>query len=131
MRVRDIMTTALITMRSNETIGQADDDMRVADIRHIPVIDDRGRLVGIVSNRDLFRAIRRGNKDAVAVADIMSRSLHTLTEDAPAYRATELMLEHKIGAVPILGDDGHLVGLVTETDLLRVADRALRQKGER
>jgi CBS domain-containing protein len=130
LTVRDLMTTAVITLQSSETIGTADEDMRLASIRHMPVLDDRGRLVGILSNRDLMRAMRRNNKERVVIADVMTSSPHTIGEDDPAYRAAELMLEHKIGSLPVVADDGHLVGMITETDFLRLADRMLRRRDD-
>lgn len=124
--VADLMATALITMKASDTIGKADEDMRLAQIRHIPVVDDRGKLVGIVSNRDILRALRRGNANKVRIAEIMTPDPQTVSEHAPAHYATELMIEYKIGAVPVVSEDGHLVGIVTETDFLLVADKALR-----
>ena len=125
LTVSDLMTTALVTVKSKDTVKLADLDMRLAEIRHIPIVDDRNRLVGIVSNRDLFRVLgKRGGRD-VAVKDIMTTRLYTAREDTPAADACAMMIEHKIGALPVLNEDEELVGIVTETDMLRVAHQAL------
>ena len=124
--VSDLMTTALITMTEQDTVGHAELDMELASIRHIPVVDDRSHLVGILSNRDLARALGRGGTATVRIGDIVTRRVHTVVETTMAHRAAAMLLEHKIGALPVVGDDGQLVGLVTETDFLRVAHRALR-----
>ncbi|RMH41841.1 MAG: CBS domain-containing protein [Deltaproteobacteria bacterium] len=85
------------------------------------MVDDRGKLVGILSNRDVLRALGQADIESVRIGDVMSKRLITCTEDTTAAEAAELMLEHKIGALPVLGDDGHLVGLVTESDFVRIA----------
>ena len=127
MNVREIMTTALIAMKANDTVKRADVDMKLASIRHLPVVDDRNHVIGILSNRDVLRALgdAGGASDGVVVGDIMTRQVHTVREDTPAHEAATLMLEHKIGALPVVGDEEQLVGLVTETDFLRIARDAL------
>ena len=119
------MSTALITMKPDDTLGNADFEMRIASIRHIPVVDERNRLVGMVSNRDILRALGQSEKGQVVIKDIMSHSLHRITQDAPAHEAAALILENKIGALPVVAEDGHLVGLVTETDFVRYAHERL------
>jgi CBS domain-containing protein len=120
----DIMTTALITMRATETVKRADIDMKLAAIRHIPVVDDRQRLIGIVSNRDVLRALGTAG-DSVVVGTIMTKRVRTVAEDTPAHEAAGLMLEYKIGALPVIGDEQQLVGMITETDFLALAQEAL------
>lgn len=122
------MTTALLTVAPNETIGRADLEMKLAGIRHFPVVDKRNHLVGVVSDRDVLRAFGDADITRVKVSDIMTMLVETVTEDAPAIDAVTLMLEHKIGCLPVTGEEGQLVGLVTETDFLRVAHRALAGK---
>jgi CBS domain-containing protein len=125
--VEEVMSTALLTVKPDESIDSADLEMKLAEVRHFPVIDSRNRLVGIVSNRDLLRA-RAGAKNRT-IADIMSRRIQTVMATEPAARAAELLLEHRIGCVPVLGEDGQLVGIVTETDFLRIAHDALLRAG--
>lgn len=60
MTVEDLMSTALVTARSDELIDDVDFEMKLADIRHIPIVDDRNHLIGIVSQRDLPCAPWRG-----------------------------------------------------------------------
>lgn len=121
LRVSDLMTTAVLTIKVGETVSDADATMRLAGIRHLPVVDDRGRLVGILSNRDLLGALVKAKGKAVQIADVMSRAVKTVASSAPARRAAALMLEHKIGSLPVLGEEQQLVGLVTETDFLRLS----------
>jgi len=119
------MSTALITVRPRDTVERADLDMRLANIRHFPVVDERNKLVGVLSDRDLLRAFGVADRKHVVIAEIMTTRPITVTEDVSAAEAVELMLEHKIGCLPVVSDDGHMVGLITETDFLEVAHRAL------
>jgi CBS domain-containing protein len=123
LKVSDLMTTSLVILRERDTLNQADLDMRLARIRHIPVTDEGGHVVGILSSRDLARASRRGV--AVPVASVMTREVRTIGTEAPAHQAAELMLSLRIGSLPVVGEDEQLVGIVTETDFLRIACQAL------
>jgi CBS domain-containing protein len=125
MTVSDLMTTALITMRPEDPLDITNAEMKLAAIRHIPVVDERDRLVGIVSDRDILRALGKPGARKMLVRDIMTHKLHTIRDIAPASEAAAIMLENKIGALPVTGEDRQLVGMVTETDFLRVAFEAL------
>lgn len=128
--VEELMSTALVTARADETVHDVDLEMKMANVRHIPVIDQTGRLVGIVSQRDLLRArIRAGTP--VPIRSIMSKQVWTIERDAPALDAIDILLDRKIGCVPVVGDDGQLVGIVTETDFLRMARDAMVGRGTR
>lgn len=125
LTVRDLMSTALITAKPHEAIDHADFDMKLANIRHIPVVDDRNRLVGIVSDRDVLRAFSKLGRKSVDVKSVMSRDVTTIPEDATAAEAVETLMKNKFGCLPVEGEDGQLVGLITETDFLRIAHRVL------
>jgi CBS domain-containing protein len=122
--VEDVMTTALMTLHPEQPVDAADLEMKLAAIRHIPVVGPKNRLVGILSDRDLLRSLagQRGH----SIGDIMTRRVYTVRASDPASRAVDLLLEHKIGCVPVLGDEEELVGIVTETDFLRLARESLR-----
>ena len=120
LRVESVMSTALITAKLDETIADADFDMRLANIRHIPVVDEKHRLAGILSDRDVLRSLSKSKNTPVPVRNIMTTKVHTISSNAPAEEAVQTMLEHKIGCLPVTGEDGQLVGLVTETDFLRI-----------
>ncbi len=120
LKVSDLMSTALMTINASEPLAEAKVDMEVGLVHHLPVVDDRGRLVGIVSDRDLVR-----RSDKKRVADVMSRDLVTTRPDAPAHLAASMMLDFRIGSVPVVDDAGALVGVVTLTDYVAVARRAL------
>lgn len=121
LKVVDLMTTALLTIKASESVTEAHAEMELGVVRHLPVVDDHGKLVGVLSDRDLIAASKRHRK----VADLMTRDVITIRPEAPAYEAATLMLDHRIGSVPVVDDHGTLVGLVTQTDYLDLARRAL------
>jgi CBS domain-containing membrane protein len=123
MTVADLMTTNLQTVNANESITEARAEMQIGVIRHLPVVDDRGRLVGVLSDRDLLSVV--ASRKPRKVSDVMSRHLVTTQPDAPASEAANMMLDHKIGSVLVVDEGDTLVGMVTQTDYLEVARRAL------
>ncbi|HEU4612923.1 MAG TPA: CBS domain-containing protein [Kofleriaceae bacterium] len=120
LTVSDLMTTQLITVNASEPIKEARAEMDIGVVRHLPVVDDRGRLVGVVSDRDLLTS-KRGHR----VADVMTRDVITTRPDVPAAEAASVMLDHKISSVLVVNDDQLLVGMITQTDYLELARRAL------
>jgi CBS domain-containing protein len=123
LRVSDLMTTALITVHAHEPVSGAHAEMQVGVVRHLPVIDDRGRLVGVLSDRDVLRAL--GHRPPRRVADVMTRGVVTVRPEAMAHEAASIMLEQKIGSVLVVDEEGTLVGMVTQTDYLDLARRSL------
>ncbi len=120
LKVSDLMSTALMTIRDDDPVSEARIDMEMGLVHHLPVIDDRGRLVGIVAERDITR---RG--DQRRISQVMSRDVVTTKPDAPAHVAASMMLDYHVGSLPVIDDDGALVGVVTMSDYLHLARRAL------
>jgi CBS domain-containing protein len=132
MKVRDWMTSEIASVRRNDKLSIADDVMRLGRIRHMPVLDDRSDdLVGIVSQRDLFRGALAGAlgygehaqqrvMGTLVIKEIMSTDPVTTTPDTPLADAARVMLARKIGCLPVV-EDGRLVGILTESDFLRFA----------
>ncbi len=114
------MTTALVTIGPEASLAAALDTMRVADIRHLPVVDKRRRLVGIVSDRDLAHVGGKGKHVPHRVEEIMSRDVVSVAPGTLAREAAAMLVDRKIGALPVLDDELTLVGVVTETDFLRL-----------
>lgn len=130
MLVGDLMTSAtnLITVPLQTPILEARRLMLDKRIRHL-LVTDADRLLGIVTDRDIrLNLPSRATSLSVweinhlltklTVGQVMTQSLITVSPDRPARDGARLMLNHKIGALPVL-DDGHLVGIVTETDIVR------------
>lgn len=117
-RVGDLMSTALICVRETDTIGTALQEMRQAVIHHLPVVDEHLNLVGVLSSSDVVDG-RRALSSGERIGRSMSRSVVTVTPDTSAARAMELMTENVFRSLPVVDSDGHLVGIVTDTDLRR------------
>jgi CBS domain-containing protein len=128
-RVRDLMTSEVTTLRRNDKLSIADDVMRLGRIRHLPVLDEDELVVGIVSQRDLFRgalarALGYGAHaqqkllDQLLVKEVMTNDPTTISPDAPLAEAARLMLGKKIGAL-VVTEDGRLAGILTEADFVR------------
>jgi CBS domain-containing membrane protein len=125
IRVQELMSTGVIAVRDTDTVERAEREMRIAGIRHLPVVDDRGHVVGIVSDRDLLKAIGAKKAKTQRLGAVMTRDVRTVRPVTSAHAAVELMLEGKFGALPVVGEDGVMVGIVTETDFLGLAHSAL------
>jgi len=121
--VADIMTTALMTVPPDESIESVDFEMKLTNVRHIPVVGPHNQLVGIVSDRDILRAMRE--PQGRPIAEIMIRQVRTVRPEEPARRALDTLLANQIGCVPVVDGDRKLVGIVTETSFLRLARQAL------
>lgn len=128
--VKDVMSHAVHTVKRNDQLAIADALMKQERVRHLPVIDEDGDVCAVVSQRDLFRgallrALGYGSRaeDAVlkqvAVKEAMSAELQTTAPDTPVADAARLMIERKIGCLPVI-ESGKLVGIVTETDFVRL-----------
>ena len=129
MLIGDRMSKPVITITPDLPITEALNLMKKERIRRAPVVKD-GKLVGIVSDKDLVNAspspvttlsIWEMNYllSKVTVSEVMSTNLLTVTEDTPIEQAARIMADNKIGGLPVLRD-GHVVGIITETDLFKV-----------
>lgn len=135
--VRHIMSSPVVTFFAEQTIPHAEDVMRFKHHRHLPVVDDDNRLVGIITHRDLLRAQpstliglseieRRARQADVRVDQIMEREVWTVGLDTLASVAGSTLLDHKFGCLPVVDNDRRLVGIVTERDYLRFAIKMLQ-----
>ena len=129
MRVKEIMTKALITVRPEIPVMEARHLMVERRIRHLLVTSETGELMGIVTDRDIRLSLPSQATSLsvwelnylltrLTVGEVMTQSVITVGPDREARDAAQLMLDHTIGALPVM-DGGRPVGIVTETDLLR------------
>lgn len=129
MLIKERMSSPVITVEPNLPIMDALELMKSKGIRRTPVMKD-GKLVGIISDKDLLNAAPSDATSLsvwelnyllgkISVSEIMTKNVFTVTEDTPIEEAAYLMAAKKIGGLPVMSD-GHLVGLITETDLFRI-----------
>lgn len=129
-KVRDFMSTTVVSLGRNDKLSIADDLMQQKRIRHLPVLDDDANVCGIVSQRDLFRgallrALGYGSRaedlllDSLLVKEAMTEQVYTTSAETPIVEAARQMLEHKVGCLPVT-EQGKLVGLLSESDILRL-----------
>jgi CBS domain-containing protein/gamma-glutamylcysteine synthetase len=127
--VGQFMATDLFTVRPDDIVDFAASLMEWRYVRHVPVEDDSGRLLGLVSHRQLLRLVARGDDkridgDPVMVRDIMRPDPMTISPETNTVEAIRLMRENRLSCLPVV-ENGKLVGLVTEYDLIVVASRLL------
>ena len=128
MKVRELMTGGLVCVTPETPVVDARQTMLTKQIRHLLVTEDR-RLLGIVTDRDIRLNLPSQATSLsvwemnyllsrLTVGEVMTKSVIIIGPDREARDAARLMMEHKIGALPVVDDD-HLIGIVTETDILR------------
>jgi CBS domain-containing protein len=118
LQVRHLMTERVESIRPDAPLGSVHEKLLAGRRRHLPVCESGGRLVGIISDRDLRKPGRRA-------ADIMTPQPCTVTPDMLVVPAVTVLLNHRISCVPVVQGD-RLCGLVTTTDLLMALQCALQ-----
>jgi acetoin utilization protein AcuB len=138
MKVKEVMSREPLTIGPEAPLGAAVDVMRMAKVRHLPVVDDTGGLMGIITDRDLrqaafapalaehlslhaqrrFQAIGQALEN-LRVRDFMTWAVFTTHPEATVAHAALIMFEKRVGSLPVVAD-GKLIGIVTERDLMGV-----------
>lgn len=134
--VKHLMSSPVVSLFAEHTLPLAEDIMRFKHIRHLPVIDEAGHLVGLVSHRDLLRAQistftgltdgqRRARQEDILVRQLMTRDLWTVNPETLASVAGQTMADHRYGCLPVVDAQHVLVGIITERDFLKFATKAI------
>ena len=129
--VADAMTRKLVTVTEEDVLANIDEAMHRLRVRHLPVVDGEGKLVGLLSHPDLLHAAssvlsdREADRNAiisqVPVGRIMQREVLTVAPSDSLIEAGKLMWDSKIGCLPVVKGDGTLVGIITEADFIAIA----------
>jgi acetoin utilization protein AcuB len=129
MKVGDYMSTEVVTANLKDGLRQTFYRMRERGIRHMPVLGDDESLVGVISDRDLRRPDWVDEEENVAhyylldnahkVEDAMTRDPWVVRPDDPIQEAVGLILKHNIGALPVVGAQRRLIGMISAVDMLR------------
>jgi CBS domain-containing protein len=120
MKVRDIMTEPPLTCRPDTSLAVAARLMREADYGTLPVIDTHGRLVGIISDRDICLAVARSTRNAlnIAVHEVMTRKLFSALVDDDVHTALATMKGARVRRLPVRDQDGRLQGMLSIEDVV-------------
>ena len=129
------MTTKIVTVSEQDLLESLQEQMRRLRLRHLPVVDRRSKLVGLVTHRDLLSAFASWLTDNEAaenamikqlpVRRIMQHEVLTVQPEDSLVEAGKLLWESKIGCLPVIDGEGSLVGIITEADFIRVAVQLL------
>ncbi len=134
-RIDQLMTTDLFTVGEDELVDMVAYVMNWKNIRHVPVEDNRHRLVGLVTHRSLLRLVGESLASAAAravpVREIMTTDVVTVRPETSTLDAIRLMRQHKISCLPVVAEDERLVGIVTERDFMGIAGQLLEKFLER
>lgn len=142
LRVRDLMTPDVQVVHPDDPIAAVKELMADKYIRHVPVVDDNGQLVGLVTERDLLRqaggldldvplSVSQEVSSTVKVREIMNWQVDTVDANEDVVNAAAIMLESKYGCLPVL-EQGELAGILTEADFVRyVAETASGESAAR
>jgi CBS domain-containing membrane protein len=134
LKVADLMTRDVVTLEEDDSLADARRSMERGRFRHLPVVRE-GRLVGLVTHRDLLAASFSVFEDVdarderrlfaqIPVRELMHDAV-TVTPGTPVREAARLMLDQEFGCLPVVAHDDQLVGILTDADFLRLAVRML------
>lgn len=118
MKVSSYMSEAPVTIRSDSNYRDAFDIMHDRNLHHLPVLGTDDKVVGILTRRDLQLAARHFREASVDVSEVMHTPVVTVGPEEPLASAAKRMIDDRIGSLPVV-EDGRVVGVITETDLLR------------
>jgi len=122
-RAIDIMTELPVTIDPLATVEAAVRTLEALEIRHLPVVDEEGELVGMISDRDLRGPLGAGPAGHVPrsarIVDVMNSNVTRALPDDDVTELARAMVDQRIGALPITDERGLLVGIVSYVDLLR------------
>ena len=136
-----IMSKPVITVKINEPFSHVEEKFRIKGIRHLPVIDDHDILVGLLTQRDLFRTVAphkdlEGNAsydpevlNRFILKNVMTKNPTTLTPNDSIEKAVRVMAENRYGCMPIVDPAMRLAGIITEIDILKFLLARFKEEG--
>ena len=132
MRVRDLMSRPVQTCRSSESLNAAAQKMWEEDLGAVAVVDDKNRVVGMVTDRDLCMAAYTQGRplSEIVLVETMSRHLVACSPEDSIGDALTLMRHHQIRRLPVLDEGRHAVGIISLSDLVRWPERPSRAEGD-
>jgi CBS domain-containing protein len=116
--VGDLMSSPVMSIDASDSLDHAKAEMKFGHVRHLPVVDAEGRVIGLLAQSDVLANAWHAAGASVPVLGVMRREVLVVTGDTPIHEAIALMVENHLGALPVVDADGHLVGILTEMDFL-------------
>jgi CBS domain-containing protein len=137
--VRDLMTQPVKTVGPTSPLREVIQLMEASHIRHVAVVEDSGRLLGLISHRDVLRSQEGSLSGALSTEQthmnrwiearwVMTKDVRTVYPDTPALEAALILRSHAYGCVPVV-EDGGLVGMITDSDFVDYAIQTLSDPG--
>ena len=124
--VGDVMTRKTVTLSPHHGFAEAVSLMADRHFRHIVVVDSGGQILGVISDRDILRALARSNNwQKKDVSQIMTRNPVTVKRETPLSAAVAKIVAKRINCLPVLDDEGKVCGILTSTDLLKAYQKLL------
>ena len=121
--VKDIMTKPAITAAPNDKISRGAKLLAEKAFNHLPIVDKKGKLLGIVTSWDLAVALGTGKRK---LSEIMTRKVVTASEDEPVDAAARKLEQHNISGLPVINADGLVMGILTSEDISRLVGRRVK-----
>ncbi|KSW12145.1 hypothetical protein CF15_05110 [Pyrodictium occultum] len=132
-RIADYMSSPVVAVRPGDSLAHARRLMIRHRVGRLVVVDEAEKPVGVVTKADFLklasRRLRGRPLDSIPVAEVMTREPVVAKPGWPLREAARLMLQHGIGGLPVVGEDGRLVGIITKTDVVRAYAERLRGRG--
>ena len=139
VKIKEVMSPKVICVSEDALMSDVEKKIRDSSIRHLPVVDGNNRLTGLITQRDLYRLQSpRQNEngewyyDAEAINNyilkhVMTKNPYVLGAESSIGEALLAMADRKYGCIPIVDRDGKLCGIITQTDILKIAARIIRE----
>ena len=125
--VADVMTAKVVTLSPHHSFSEAANLMNDRYFRHCVVVDARGQIVGVISDRDILRALARNpNARSKSLDQIMTHNPVTVRRHTPIAEAVGKIVSKRINCLPVVAEDGSVCGIVTSTDLLKSYQQLLK-----
>jgi acetoin utilization protein AcuB len=119
MYVREYMSPSPITITADVDLHSALRLLQERAFRRLPITDAAGRIVGVVTERDLLLGVSHYLTSPIDIELIMARPAVTTTPDTPLAEAAMLMVSNKVGGLPVVDADQYVIGIITESDIFR------------
>lgn len=118
MKVKDLMSTSIVSARPDMTIKEVAKKMRQADVGSIPVCDDQGKVLGIITDRDIVMRTLAGDENPRLAKEIMTMDPVFATPNMNTHQAAILMAKHQVRRLPVIDRD-RIIGLLSMADIAR------------